>query len=94
VRWGMSRCLSSLGALPQLLVWDREGCVHGGAGHPTGIYAGFCGQLKVDWHFCEPADPEAKGWVERLQGYTETNFEPGRRFVNARPCRKAIAPVR
>jgi hypothetical protein len=32
--------------------------------------------------FCEPADPQAKGCVERLQGYMETNFEPGRRFAN------------
>ena len=24
VLWGMSRCLWSLGALPELLVWDRE----------------------------------------------------------------------
>lgn len=82
VLWGMGRCLWSLGALPQLLVWDREGCVHANGGRPTDVYAGFCGQLKVDWHFCEPADPEAKGCVERLQGYMETNFEPGRRFVN------------
>src|SRR6202035_1398298 len=29
-----------------------------------------------------PADPQAKGCVERLQGYMETNFEPGRRFAN------------
>jgi transposase len=29
-----------------------------------------------------PADPQAKGVVERLQGYAETNFEPGRRFAN------------
>ena len=28
------------------------------------------------------ADPQAKGAVERLQGYMETNFEPGRRFAN------------
>jgi hypothetical protein len=32
--------------------------------------------------FCEPADPQAKGAVERLQGYLETNFEPRRRFAN------------
>jgi hypothetical protein len=44
--------------------------------------AAFCGQLKVDWRFCEPSDPQAKGVVERLQGYIETNFEPGRRFAN------------
>jgi transposase len=73
VLWGMARCLWALGALPQMLVWDRE---------PTETYAGFCGQLPVDWYFCEAKDPQAKGVVERLQGYLETNFEPGRRFAN------------
>jgi transposase len=82
VLWGMSRCLWSLGALPQLLVWDREGCLHAGGGRPTESYAAFCGHLKTDWLFCEPCDPQAKGVVERLQGYMETNFEPGRRFAN------------
>jgi transposase len=82
VLWGMARCLWSLGALPKLSVWDREGALHAGGGRPTDVYAGFCGQLKLDWHFCEPADPQAKGAVERLQGYMETNFEPGRRFAN------------
>jgi hypothetical protein len=82
VLWGMGRCLWSLGALPELLVWDREGCLHAGGGRPTDAYAGFCGRLPVDWHFCEPSDPQAKGCVERLQGYLETNFEPGRRFAN------------
>ncbi|HYM59137.1 MAG TPA: IS21 family transposase, partial [Solirubrobacteraceae bacterium] len=82
VLWGMGRCLWSLGALPELLVWDREGCLHAGGGRPTDVYAGFCGRLPVDWYFCEPGDAPAKGCVERLQGYVETNFEPGRRFAN------------
>ncbi len=82
VLWGMSRCLWSLGALPEVLVWDREGCLHAGSGRPTDAYSAFCGQLKVDWLFCQPADPQAKGGVERLQGYLESNFEPGRRFAN------------
>jgi transposase len=82
VLWGMSRCLWSLGALPELLVWDREGCLHAGGGRPTETYAAFCGQLPVDWYFCEAADPQAKGGVERLQGYLESNFEPGRQFAN------------
>jgi transposase len=82
VLWGMTRCLWSLGALPELMVWDREGCLHAGSGRPTDAYAAFCGLLPVGWHFCEPADPQAKGAVERLQGYMETNFEPGRRFAN------------
>ena len=82
VLWGIAHCLWSLGALPELLVWDREGCLHAGGGRPTADYAAFCGQLPVGWHFCNPADPQAKGCVERLQLYLETNFEPGRRFAN------------
>ena len=82
VLWGMTRCLWSIGALPELMVWDREGCLHAGGGRPTESYAAFCGRLLVGWHFCEPADPQAKGAVERLQGYMETNFEPGRCFAN------------
>jgi transposase len=82
VLWGMSRCLWSLGALAKLMVWDREGCLHAGGGRPTDVYAAFCGQLLLDWYFCEAKDPQAKGGVERLQGYFETNFEPGRRFAN------------
>jgi transposase len=79
---GIARCLWQLGGVAQLLVWDRQGGIHGHAGRPTDEFAGFCGQLRVDWQFCEPADPQAKGAVERLQGYTETNFEPGRTFAN------------
>jgi len=82
VLWGMSRCLWAIGALPGLMVCDREGCLHAGGGRPTESYAAFCGRLPVGWHFCEPADPQAKGCVERLQGYLETNFEPARRFAN------------
>jgi len=82
VLWGMGRCLWQIGALARLMVWDREGCLHAGRGRPTDVYAGFCGQLKLDWHFCAPADPQAKGAVERLQGYMESNFEPGRQFAN------------
>jgi transposase len=82
VLWGMSRCLWSLGGLPELLVWDREGCLHAGGARPTESYAAFCGQLPVDWYFCEAKDPQAKGVVERLQLYLESNFEPGRQFAN------------
>jgi transposase len=79
---GIAGCLERLGGLPETLVWDRQAGIHGHAGRPTEAYAGFCGQLKVDWHFCAPADPQAKGVVERLQGFAETNFEPGRVFAN------------
>jgi transposase len=79
---GIGRCLWSLRALPQLLVWDRQSGLHARDGRPTREFAAFCGQLRVDWLFCEPADPQAKGAVERLQGFMETNFEPGRVFAN------------
>jgi len=79
---GIRRCLWQLGGLPQTLVWDRQAGIHGHDGRPTQEFAAFCGQLRVDWHFCRPRDPQAKGAVERLQGYAETNFEPGRRFAN------------
>lgn len=79
---GIAGCLTRLGALPGTLVWDRQAGIHGHAGRPSEAFAAFCGELKVGWRFCEPADPQAKGAVERLQGYAETNFEPGRRFAN------------
>ena len=79
---GIRRCLWSLGALPQTLVWDRQSGLHAGGGRPTKAFAAFCGQLKVGWHFCERCDPQAKGCVERLQEFIETSFEPGRRFAN------------
>ena len=79
---GIAGCLQRLGALPKTLVWDRQAGIHGHGGRPTEAFAAFCGQLKVAWQFCEPADPQAKGAVERLQGYAETNFEPGRVFAN------------
>jgi transposase len=79
---GIRRCIWQLGALPRMLVWDRQAGIHGHDGRPSVEFAGFCGQLKIDWHFCQPADPQAKGAVERLQGFLETNFEPGRCFAN------------
>jgi transposase len=79
---GIAGCLQRLGALPRTLVWDRQAGIHGHGGRASEAFAAFCGQLRVDWRFCEPADPQAKGAVERLQGYAETNFEPARRFAN------------
>ena len=34
IAWGMRRCLRRLGALPERLVWDREGAIHAGGGRP------------------------------------------------------------
>jgi len=79
--YGIGRCLAKLGALPEALVWDREGALHAGDGRPTEPFAAFCGGLGVGWRFLGPKDPQSKGVVERLQGYLETSFEPGRSFA-------------
>ncbi len=80
--FGIRRCLWSLGALPQTLVWDRQSGLHAHEGRPTVEFAGFCGELRVGWHFCAKRDPEAKGCVERLQDFMERSFESGRCFAN------------
>jgi transposase len=82
--WGIARCLWQLGGLPRTLVWDRQAGLCTPGGQPTEEFAALCGRLRVGWHFCRRRDPQAKGAVERLQGYLETNFEPGRQFANER----------
>jgi transposase len=79
--YGIGRCLAKLGGLPETLVWDREGASHAGGGRPSEPFAAFCGELGVGWRFLEAKDPQSKGVVERLQGYLETSFEPGRSFA-------------
>ncbi len=79
---GIRRCLWSLGALPETLVWDRQAGIHGHGGRPSEEFAALCGELKVGWHFCGPRDPQAKGAVERLQDFIERSFEPARMFAN------------
>jgi transposase len=80
--YGIGDCLAKLGALPETLVWDREGALHAGEGRPTEPFAALCGELRIGWRFLEPRDPQSKGVVERLQGFMETSFEPGRSFAN------------
>jgi hypothetical protein len=80
--FGMNCCLGRLGALPEKLVWDREGAIHAGGGRPTAEFAAFCGQLGVGWIILETGDAEAKGLLERSHRFMRSNFEPGRRFAN------------
>lgn len=49
ILWGLGRCLGRIGGLGEKLVWDREGAIHAGGGHPTTEFASFCGQLGVGW---------------------------------------------
>ena len=82
VLWGMSRCLAELGALPEKVVWDREGAIHRGGGQPTSEFAALCGQLGVGWIILDPGDCQAKGALERLHDFLERSFEPARSFVS------------
>jgi transposase len=79
--WGMGRCVRRLGALPETVVWDREGAI-APQGKPTEPFLAFCGQLALGWLILEAADPESKGLLERHHRYLRSNFEPGRTFAN------------
>jgi hypothetical protein len=81
ILWGVGRCLARIGALPEKLVWDREGAIAGG-GRPTSEFVAFCGQLGVGWVILDAGDAQAKGLLERSHRFMRTNFEPGRRFAN------------
>ncbi len=80
---GMLQVLAQIGAVPRCAVWDQEGCIgQWRQGHQvlTAEFQAFRGSLGMNARLCAPADPEAKGLVERANGYLETSFLPGRRF--------------
>ena len=81
---GWWQLLAGLGAVPRVLVWDGEGAVgrwRGGRSELTTECQGFRGTLATKVLICRPADPEAKGLVERLHDYLERSFLPGRTFT-------------
>jgi len=80
---GWWQLLDALGAVPRVLVWDGEGAVgrwRRGVSVLTAECQAFRGTLGVKVLICRPADPEAKGLIERAHGYLETSFLPGRTF--------------
>ena len=79
---GWWQLICALGAVPRLLVWDGEGAI---GRHPDRLTAecqAFRGTLATRVYVCRPADPEAKGLVERFHDYLERSFLPGRAFVS------------
>jgi transposase len=82
---GWWRLLTQLEAVPRVLVWDGEGAVgRWRARQPelTAACHAFRGVLGAKVVICKPADPEAKGIIERLHDYLETSFLPGRSFAS------------
>ena len=76
--------INRLEAVPRVLVWDGEGAVgrwRGGRSELTADTQAFRGTLAAKVIICKPADPEAKGLVERAHDYLETSFLPGRFFT-------------
>jgi transposase len=82
---GWWQLISQLGAVPRLLVWDGEGAIgrrRGGRAELTAECQAFRGTLAAGVYVCQPADPEAKGLVERFHDYLERSFLPGREFAS------------
>lgn len=82
---GWWQLLEALAAVPRVLVWDGEGAIgrwRGGRSELTEACQGFRGTLGAKVIICRPADPEAKGLVERANGYLERSFLPGRSFAS------------
>lgn len=77
---GMWSLISALGRVPRVLVWDREAAI-GGTGRLTTPAVAFAGTLATQIKLAPPRDPEYKGVVERVNGYLETSFLPGRNFT-------------
>jgi transposase len=81
---GWWQLIEALGAVPRTLVWDGEGAVgRWRAGRPelTRECQAFRGTLGVKVIICRPADPEAKGLLERAHDWLERSFLPGRSFA-------------
>lgn len=78
---GMWLLIRSVGRVSKTLVWDRESAI-GGTGRVSAPAAAFAGTLATRISLAPPRDPEHKGMVERSNGYLETSFLPGRRFVS------------
>jgi transposase len=82
---GHWRLISGWGRVPTALVWDNESAVgswRGGRPVLTEAMNAFRGTLGIKVIQCRPGDPEAKGLVERANGYLETSFLPGRSFAS------------
>ena len=82
---GHLACLVDLGAVPRVGVYDNEGAIgrwRRGRPELTLPFQAFRGALGMGVVLLRPKDPEAKGLVERANGYLETSFLPGRRFTS------------
>lgn len=76
-------CLRQFGGVPRKGVYDQEPAIgrwRGPIPEFTAAFHAFRGTLGMGAVLCQRGDPEAKGLVERANGYLETSFLPGRSF--------------
>jgi len=82
---GWWQLIEKLGSVPRVLVWDGEGAIgrwRAGRVELTDQCQAFRGTLGAKVLVCKPADPEAKGLIERCHDYLERSFLPGRHFAS------------
>ena len=88
IRAGLWELLATLGAVPQVLTWDREAAV----GPPQADRAdqadrhddcdAFCRSLGMDVIIGQRADPDTRALIERTHIYLEGSFSTGRSFAS------------
>jgi transposase len=91
---GHLECLLDLGGVPRSGVYDNEAALvsrHNGRANLTDAFQRFRGTLGMGVIVCKPGDPEAKGLVERANGYLETSFMPGRSFESPQDFNAQLA---
>ncbi len=82
---GWWQLIERFGAVPRVLVWDGEGAIGRWRQRQPELTRechAFRGTLGAKVIICKPADPEAKGLVERFHDYLERSFLPGRVFAS------------
>jgi transposase len=74
----LAECLEELGGVPKVVLSDRMACLKGAVVAnvvvPTAQYVRFATHYGFRPDFCEGADPESKGLVENLVGFSKRDL--------------------
>jgi hypothetical protein len=74
----LAECFEVLGGVPKVVLADRMGCLKGGVVAnvvvPTADYVRFATHYGFRPDFCHGNDPESKGIVEHLVGYSKSDL--------------------
>lgn len=74
----LAECFEVLGGVPKTVLADRMGCLKGGVVAnvvvPTADYVRFATHYGFRPDFCNGADPQSKGIVENLVGYSKSDL--------------------